>query len=220
MSALVKLNNISKSYPNKDRSRNEVIRNLSLEIPRGAKYAITGPSGCGKSTLIHLIGGLDQADSGEIIVDCHNLGEKSQRQLASIRNQTIGFIFQKYHLIQHLTAFENTILPLNYSTNPPKDMISIGQQALAEVNLLAQANQYTHTLSGGQQQRLAIARAIVNQPKLLLADEPTAALDEGNSEQIINLINHLNTKHQMTLIIVTHNKEITKHADQVYQWHT
>ena len=99
-------------------------------------------------------------------------------------------------------------------------MISIGQQALAEVNLLAQANQYTHTLSGGQQQRLAIARAIVNQPKLLLADEPTAALDEGNSEQIINLINHLNTKHQMTLIIVTHNKEITKHADQVYQWHT
>jgi putative ABC transport system ATP-binding protein len=209
---LIQLEHASKRYTN----NSEVIKALddvTLTIDKGDYLAVLGSSGSGKSTLMHVIGLLDSLDSGTFYFEDRLITEYQERDLALIRNEKIGFVFQSFYLIPYLTALKNVELPLIYSRSKisTKERRILAQQALDKVDLGNRLNHYPKQLSGGQQQRVAIARAIVNEPKILLADEPTGSLDSTNSSAIINLFENLNQQ-GVTLMIVTHDREIAKRS--------
>ncbi len=189
-----------------------ILDDVSLEIPDGQFVAVTGASGSGKSTLLGLIAGLDAPSSGEILIDGANVTTMSEDELAELRSEHIGFIFQSFHLIPSLTAFENVIIPMEILGL--KDAKSRAVKLLEDVELTARGHHYPTELSGGEQQRVAIARAFANQPKILLADEPTGNLDSKNGNHIFDLMTDLHNQHNVTLILVTHDLSLAERAQR------
>jgi putative ABC transport system ATP-binding protein len=190
-----------------------VLDGVSLEVPARQVVAVTGPSGSGKSTLLGLIAGLDRPTSGSICVDGVEITGLDEDALARLRRDTIGYVFQSYHLIPTLTAAENVAVPLELAGRS-----GVAAQALSlldAVGLAERAHHYPVQLSGGEQQRVAIARALALRPRLLLADEPTGNLDSATGAQIIELLLALNRKHESTLVLVTHDEALARHAQRV-----
>jgi ABC-type lipoprotein export system ATPase subunit len=190
----------------------EVLRGVDLEIARGDFVALRGASGTGKSTLLHLIGGLDTPNAGEIIFRGQKLSGFSESQLTNFRNRGVGFVFQAYHLLPELTALENVCLTARIARISAGDAEKRARELFGRVGLAAREDHKPSELSGGEQQRVAIARALVNGPELLLADEPTGNLDSHTGGEIIELLKSLRAEKQMTLIIATHDAVIASHA--------
>jgi putative ABC transport system ATP-binding protein len=192
------------------------LRDVSFQIRRGEFVAIMGPSGSGKSTLMNLIGALDTPTTGELAIDGVPVGSLDRDALADLRNRTIGFVFQQFNLLPRTSALENVKLPLAYSRNPERQLQGneLAQQRLREVGLGDRMHHVPSQLSGGQQQRVAIARALVNSPSLILADEPTGALDTETSLEVMGLFKRL-TAQGMTVIIVTHEPDVAAHAQRL-----
>lgn len=194
-----------------------VLKGITLSIDNGEFVAITGFSGSGKSTLMHLLGCLDVATEGEYLLDGINISTADRDELARIRNQKIGFVFQKFHLLPDLTAVDNVALPRLYAGIPEAQARQDAAKLLEVVKLADRKDHYPYQLSGGQQQRVAIARSMVNNPSIILADEPTGNLDTETGDTILNIFNELNTKHGVTLIIVTHERSIAAKAKRIVE---
>jgi ABC-type lipoprotein export system ATPase subunit len=190
----------------------EVLRGINLEINRGDFLALRGASGAGKSTLLHLLGGLDFPDPGEIQSQGRTLSSLSRRELARWRNREVGFIFQAYYLLPELDALENVCLPARMARMPADDAAKRGRELLARVGLTERMEHKPYELSGGEQQRVAIARALINQPDLILADEPTGNLDSHTGQEIIDLLCALREERKMTLVMATHDTSVAARA--------
>lgn len=212
-SPLIETVNLSKDYQVGPETIH-ALRGLTTVIHRGEYVAVMGRSGSGKSTLMNLIGCLDQASSGEYFLSGHRVSAASADELAHIRNRQIGFVFQNFNLLARASALENVALPLLYSNVTHAERKERATQALETVDLLDRANHRPSQLSGGQQQRVAIARALVNNPDILLADEPTGALDTDTSEEILGVFERLND-FGITVIVVTHEDEVAAHAKRI-----
>lgn len=191
-----------------------VLKDVNLEIEEGEYLAIMGPSGSGKSTLMNLLGCLDLPTQGEYYLQEQNLKNLSDNEMAEIRNRMIGFVFQKFNLLPRQTALDNVALPLLYAGVPAKERRERAAMALEKVGLADRMSFQPNQLSGGQSQRVAIARAVVTKPKLLLADEPTGALDTASGEQIMGIFSQLNEE-GVTVIMITHEPEIANHAKRI-----
>lgn len=191
------------------------LRGISCHIETGAMAAIVGPSGSGKSTLMNIIGCLDQPSSGQYHLDNIDIAGLSDDDLARIRNQKIGFVFQSYNLLHHADALTNVALPLLYGGVPDRNRNRHALQALEMVGLADRAHHKPTELSGGQQQRVAIARALVNNPSIILADEPTGSLDTHTSEEIMRIFANLNKEKGITVIFITHEPDIARYAQKV-----
>jgi putative ABC transport system ATP-binding protein len=185
---------------------------VSLDIQEGEFVAIMGASGSGKSTMMNLIGGLDAPTSGSLVIDGRDIAQLSPDELAHLRNRMIGFVFQQFNLLRRTPAIRQVMLPLLYARPRPQDMEAEARRRLEEVGLADRIYHLPGQLSGGQQQRVAIARALVNQPKILLADEPTGALDSRTSEEIMHLFSNLNRQQGITVVVVTHEPDIAEWA--------
>lgn len=195
----------------------EVLKGIDLDVAAGEIVVIMGPSGVGKSTLLHLIGGLDRPTSGDVLIDGDDVFSLRDRDLAVFRNNAIGFVFQFHHLLPEFTALENVMIPGMMHGRNVAGSIEKAKSILDEIGLSHRLNHKPSELSGGEQQRVAVARALVNSPRLVLADEPTGNLDKRNSESLYELILDLNKKHSQTFIIVTHNELMAKHAQRVIE---
>lgn len=209
--AIVRLSQINKTYY-RGKEPITVLENLDLEIPRGSFEAFMGPSGSGKSTLLNLIAGLDQPTSGSISVDGVELSTMSESALAKWRSSTLGFVFQTYNLMPVLTAQENVELPLLLTNLSRTERAKRAVTALRVVGLAERMDHYPRQLSGGQEQRVAIARALVNDPKLIVADEPTGDLDRHSADEILNLLDTLNKQFGKTIVMVTHDPAAAERA--------
>ena len=192
-----------------------VLKNVNLTVEQGEYLAIMGPSGSGKTTLMNLIGCLDTPTSGEYLLDGNNLKDLSDNALADIRNKHIGFVFQSFHLLPKMDALDNVALPLLYAGVPLKERRARAEEALKAVGLAERIHFLPNQLSGGQCQRVAIARAMVGNPDLLLADEPTGALDSKSGEQIMDIFRKL-SRDGMTIIMITHEQSVADCADKIY----
>src|SRR6202171_1705217 len=188
---------------------------VTVDIEEGSYVAIMGPSGSGKSTFMNLIGCLDRPTSGQYLLDGIPVETLDRDQLAEIRNQKIGFVFQNFNLLPRMSALENVKLPLLYKDTDTPDADEQAQQALALVGLADREQNFPTQLSGGQQQRVAIARALINKPQILLADEPTGALDSRTSAEIMSIFQELNRTQGITIVLVTHSDEVATHADRI-----
>ena len=191
----------------------EALDHVDLQVEQREFVAIIGPSGSGKSTLMNIVGCLDYPDEGEYILDGEDVSQLSPRQLAIIRNRKIGFIFQQFNLLGKLTAYENVELPLIYQKVPRSERVERVKEALERVGLTKRAKHLPTELSGGQQQRVAIARAIVTRPKLILADEPTGALDTKTSQEIMDIFHELHAQGN-TIVLITHDPNVAKQASR------
>jgi ABC-type lipoprotein export system ATPase subunit len=207
---------LTKTYTMGKRSL-EVLRGVDLDVARGEFLALRGASGAGKSTLLHLIGGLDLPNAGEILFTSQNLAAFSERQLTDFRNRSVGFVFQAYHLLPELTALENVCLPARMARTSAVSAAARGCELLTRVGLKDRLDHKPSELSGGEQQRVAIARALINEPVLLLADEPTGNLDSHTGGEIIELLKSLRVEKQMTLVIATHDARVAAHAQRVIE---
>ena len=213
---LLRARGLHKTYTLGRRSL-EVLRGVDLELRRGEFLALQGASGAGKSTLLHLLGGLDTPTRGEIELAGRNLAALRPRDLARLRRQEVGFIFQAYHLLPELDALENVCLPARMARVPAAQAAARGRELLARVGLAARLEQMASELSGGEQQRVAIARALINQPPLLLADEPTGNLDSRTGGEIIELLCALRNEQQTTLIMATHDPRVAARAPRIVE---
>ncbi|TKJ33908.1 macrolide ABC transporter ATP-binding protein [bacterium (candidate division B38) B3_B38] len=191
------------------------LRGVSFEVKGGDFLAIMGPSGSGKSTLMNIIGCLDRPTSGQYLLEGTEVSKLDKKQLAYIRNKKIGFVFQMFNLLPRTTAMENVELPLLYSNVPTKKRNRLAEESLALVGLAGRKMHYTHQLSGGEQQRVAIARALVNNPSIILADEPTGNVDSQSGAEIMEIFEKLNNEKKITIILVTHDLEISKFAKKM-----
>ena len=213
---LLSARNLSKTYAMGKRTL-EVLRSVSLNVARGDFLALRGASGAGKSTLLHLLGGLDTPNSGEIWFNGENLARLPEAGLTRLRNHKIGFVFQAYHLLPELDALENVCLPARIGRLPATEAEIRGRELLARVGLKDRVEHKPYELSGGEQQRVAIARALVNQPELILADEPTGNLDSHTGEGIIELLTSLRAERNATLIVATHDTTVAARAPKVIE---
>jgi ABC-type lipoprotein export system ATPase subunit len=213
---LLSARGLKKTYTMGKRSL-EVLRGVDVEIARGDFVALRGASGTGKSTLLHLLGGLDTPNAGEIFFDGQNVSHFSDSELTHFRNRRVGFVFQAYHLLPELTAIENVCLPARVARTSVGAAVVRARQLLARVGLQDRLDHKPSELSGGEQQRVAIARALINEPELLLADEPTGNLDSHTGSEIIELLKSLRPEKQMTLIIATHDSKVAASAPRVIE---
>src|SRR5205809_331678 len=193
--------------------RVEILKGIDLEIPKGQVAAIMGPSGSGKSTLLGLLAGLDSPTSGQVILDGEDITRLGEDEMALLRGRKVGFVFQSYHLIPTLTAQENVMLPIELSGNSGV-CTERARELLDSVGLLDRSDHYPVQLSGGEQQRVALARAFVGRPPILLADEPTGNLDTANGRVVLDLLVTLNRREETTLVLVTHDQQISEQADR------
>jgi ABC-type lipoprotein export system ATPase subunit len=213
---LLRARALTKTYTMGKRSL-EVLRGVDLDVARGEFLALRGASGAGKSTLLHLIGGLDLPNAGEILFDGNNLVAFSERRLTEFRNRRVGFIFQAYHLLPELTALENVCLPSRMARISSATVEVRGRELLTRVGLKDRLDHKPSELSGGEQQRVAIARALINEPELVLADEPTGNLDSKTGGEIIELLKSLRVEKQTTLVIATHDAKVAANAEGVIE---
>ncbi len=217
---LAELRHITKYYePSGSSVRNQVLDDISLQINNNERIAIVGPSGSGKSTLLNILGTLDKPSSGNVILDGNPVDQMNETRLAEIRNTFVGFVFQMHHLLPQLTLLENVLLPL-LAQKDKSILKSANDRALHLIDRVGLSNhlhQYPSQLSVGECQRTAIVRALINHPRLLLADEPTGSLDAANSEQLTTLLAELNREQNIALVIVTHSMELAAKMDRIYQ---
>lgn len=210
---IIKVRDVRKTYGAKTTAY-EALRGVDLEISQGESLAIAGKSGSGKSTLMHLLAGLDRPTTGDISWDGASLAKMSEKRLTALRNQRIGFVFQQFFLQPTLTVLENTVLPLKIAGRSARDRNQRARQALQAVGLEDKANNRATDLSGGQRQRVAIARALVNDPAVIFADEPTGNLDSETGQQVIELLFKLQRERGITLVIVTHDAELSRRCQR------
>lgn len=211
MSHIALLHQVSKSYQaGRNAPVQEVLRGVNLQIKAGETLAITGPSGCGKSTLLHILGTLDRPDSGTVTLFGDNVGAMDEAALSHLRADRIGFIFQLHHLLPHLTALENVLVPTlaGAGTTDRKAAAERARKLLDRVGLSAHTDKRPSQLSGGEQQRVAVVRALIRQPGLLLADEPTGALDAATGRALMDLLLELNAELHTALVVVTHDPKL------------
>jgi lipoprotein-releasing system ATP-binding protein len=212
---LLQLKNIGKGYGEVGtHSYRPVLQNLNLEIEKGSRLAIIGPSGSGKTTLLNLIGALDLPDSGEVIFNGKNITSYSKNELADFRNRHLGFVFQMHHLMPQLTLWENVLLPVLPQGKVTKEISSWAEYLIKKVGIWEQRNQKPSEMSGGECQRTAVVRALINKPELILADEPTGALDEANAAALTELMIKLSDEEKVTLVTVTHSTEMAASMDK------
>ena len=210
---MIELVNIRKTYYGKGIETN-VLKGVNLTVNSGEFVCIYGSSGSGKSTLLNIIGLLDQASEGEYLLDGVDINQLKDKQKAAIRNQRIGFVFQAYHLIQEMNVLENIVVPLGYAGISKKERIKRAQELLNEFHMEYLKSKHVSQLSGGEQQRISIMRALSNNPRILLADEPTGNLDSENSKKVMEILNHLNKK-GMTIIMVTHDLSLAEYGSRI-----
>ena len=213
---ILEANNLVKTYQSNN-NKLEILRSVSIELSANKISVIIGASGAGKSTLLHLLGGLDRPDSGSVIFNDENIFNLNDDKLAKFRNKNAGFVFQFHHLLPEFTALENVAIPLMISGKSFETSIARSSELIDLVGLSYRANHKPSELSGGEQQRVAVARALANDPSIIFADEPTGNLDSANSESINKIIVDLRDKFNKTFIIVTHNIELVKLADEVFE---
>lgn len=212
---MLEVKNLSKSYGRGEREL-PVLKDINLGINKGEFLAIEGPSGAGKSTLLHILGGLDRPTQGEVVFEGRNVYAGGESERAAYRNRKVGFVFQFYHLLPELDVLENISLPgFLRSWWARKKAITYARELAARVGLSERLKHRPNELSGGEQQRVAICRALINKPRLLLCDEPTGNLDSENGENILALLQELNQREQLTLAMVTHDKDIARRAGRV-----
>ncbi|EAZ88936.1 ABC transporter ATP-binding protein [Crocosphaera chwakensis] len=210
---IIRLEEITKTYGSGN-TKVKALDNINLTIEKGEYCTIMGASGSGKSTLMNILGCLDRPSSGRYYLDNVDVSGLTDSQLATVRNGKIGFVFQQFHLLPQMTALENVILPMIYGEVFPTERRNRALEALEKVGLGNRVNNKPNQLSGGQQQRVAIARSIVNQPVLLLADEPTGALDSQTTEEVLNIFESLHEA-GITVVVVTHEAEVARHSQRV-----
>lgn len=215
MSLRVSTDGLWKTYRDGERSV-EVLRGVSLELEPGELGGVMGPSGSGKSTLLHLLGALDRPDRGTIRIGDTELGDLRRRDLAAFRNRTIGFVFQFHELLADFTALENVVMPGRIAGRDPEETMARARSLLTEVGLAERLGHYPGQLSGGERQRVAICRALLLEPPLLLADEPTGDLDPASGEQVLDLLMALQERHRTTALVVTHNPEIARRCAKLW----
>ncbi len=214
MSSLIKFENVSKTY-RMGENLVHALRGASLDIGRGEMTAIVGSSGSGKSTLMNLIGFLDRPTSGRYIFNNTDVANFTEDELADIRNQEIGFVFQSFFLLPRLTALQNVVLPLFYRGLTEEESNHLAEKMLTKLHVGHLAHHRPNQLSGGQQQRVAIARALVGDPKVILADEPTGALDSDTGHEVMQLLADLHRNEGRTIVIITHDKDISRRCERV-----
>lgn len=210
---MIEMQHLDKSYW-AEKTEVPVLHDICFSVEEGEYVSIMGPSGSGKSTLMNIIGCLDVPSAGTYLLNGENTSEKSDSEMSRLRNSTIGFVFQNFNLLPRETALENVALPLLYGGVGRKERLRRAREALESVGLGERLTFYPTQLSGGQKQRVAIARAMVSQPKLLLADEPTGALDTASGRQIMELFRQLNQQQGVTIVMITHEPEIAACADR------
>lgn len=215
---LIQTDNVTKTYT-MGKQKLTVLRDVNVHIERGEFVAITGKSGSGKSTLMNILGCLDIPTSGSYILDNEKVSNMTVDQLAHIRNQKVGFVFQMFHLLPDMTALENVALPQLYAGKSEKEANLYGTEVLGMVELEDRVHHFPCELSGGEQQRVAIARALINKPTILLADEPTGSLDSVTGEKIMNLFKQLNREQNVTVIIITHDQQLANETKRIITLH-
>ncbi|MDZ7372483.1 MAG: ABC transporter ATP-binding protein [candidate division KSB1 bacterium] len=208
---------IHKYYPTGRDQRLHVLKGIDLAVRRGEIVSIVGPSGVGKSTLLHILGALDRPTSGTVYLDGVNVFRMDDHRLAAFRNRTAGFVFQFHHLLPEFTALENVMMPALIAGVEAKEARRRAEALLVEVGLADRMHHRPNELSGGEQQRVAVARALTNRPRILLADEPSGNLDAQSSRALHELLWRLVAEHGLTLVIVTHNMELAKSADRLLE---
>lgn len=213
--SLIEVKNVSKRYRTGD-TETVALDNVSLSINKGEFVAIIGPSGSGKSTLMHILGLLDSPTTGEYWIDNERMDSQKDRALAKLRRKSIGFVFQSFNLLPRLNVAQNVMLPMAYAGIPARKRKALAINILEKVGLGERVNHRLNQISGGQTQRVAVARALANDPHLILADEPTGNLDTKSSENIIRLLRELHQEGN-TIVIVTHNPEIAEHTERVIE---
>jgi lipoprotein-releasing system ATP-binding protein len=215
---MLKLEQVSKAYQAAEGTAPlPVLREVSLELKAGEAVAIIGPSGCGKSTLLNLMGTLDRPDAGKVWLDGTDLSTLDANQLAGVRNKKIGFIFQAHHLLPQCTVWENVLVPTLADKSPDSQAPERAERLLKRVGLGERMNHHPGQLSGGERQRVAVVRALINQPALLLADEPTGALDRKSAAEMGKLLVELNREEKVTLVVVTHALDLAKIMGRVME---
>ena len=212
--AFIEVTGLVKSYLAAS-GRLEVLHALDLQVERGEMVAIVGASGVGKSTLLHVLGGLDEFDAGAVRIGDAAIDRMDDEARVAFRNRNVGFVFQFHHLLPEFTALENVEMPLRIGNRPAAERQSRAEALLARVGLAGRATHRPGALSGGEQQRVAVARALVGQPSLLLADEPTGNLDEATAGDLHQLLRDMHTEHGLTSVIVTHNPVLAKSCDRI-----
>jgi len=212
---MIKIENIEKTYT-KGSVSTHVLSGITLSVDRGEYVAIMGTSGTGKTTLMNIIGCLDKPTSGKLELDGVDIYKLDDDALSALRNKKIGFVFQQFFLLERTTALENVLLPFIYADRYPGDAIEYGKKALASVGLEDRTEYLANELSGGQQQRVAIARALINDPDVILADEPTGNLDSKSSAEILEIFSRLH-KEGRTIVVVTHDRDVAKHAQRILE---
>lgn len=216
---LLELINISKKYDSPSgKAPVTILNNISLQVEQGEAIAVVGPSGSGKSTLLNIMGALDKPTSGSVNFDGNNLAEMSENELAHIRNMEIGFIFQLHHLLPQCTVLENVLIPTipQIKKKSNEEFINRAKKLLEEIGLENHFDYFPAQLSGGEQQRVAVVRALINQPKMILADEPTGSLDQTSANNLGQILIDLNKAENVTLIVVTHSHDLAERMDTVY----
>lgn len=198
-------------------ARLDVLKGVNLKVYRGEMVAVIGASGVGKSTLLHILGALDRPDKGNVNLNRTDMFSLDDRELAHLRNETIGFVFQFHHLLPEFTALENVIMPELIAGGEMDDIKEKGEDILAEVGLADRKDHRPGELSGGEQQRVAVARALINDPQILVADEPSGNLDKDNKENLHQLLTALNRNRSQTIILATHNQELSQRAERIYR---
>lgn len=206
---IIEAKNIKKAYDTL-----QVLKGVDISVKKGEVVSIVGASGAGKSTLLHIIGTLDKADSGALVIDGHNIFELNGKKLAAFRNGSIGFIFQFHHLLPEFTAFENICIPGFISGKSTAEVEKRADELLSYLNLSQRKTHKPNELSGGEQQRVAVARALINNPAIILADEPSGNLDSDNARELHQLFFKLRDQFNQTFVIVTHNEELADMADR------
>jgi putative ABC transport system ATP-binding protein len=215
---VAQLAHISKVYGSGDTAVS-ALKDVSLDVHRGEYLAVMGTSGSGKSTAMNILGCLDRPSSGSYRLNGTAVEGLSDDALADLRNNELGFVFQQFHLLQELTALENVMLPMVYAGLPAAERLQRGASALQRVGLSERMQNKPNQLSGGQQQRVAIARAIINNPNLLLADEPTGALDSRTTSEVLDLFDELHREQGMTILLVTHEHDVAARAERIVHFH-